>query len=81
MTIKELYEKLVELKIPENTYYLHGVYGSTNDRDKIALSINRGKYFIEYEVYFRERTEKDSIKIFMNETDACEYILKQLQKL
>ena len=81
MTIKELHEKLVELKIPEHTYYLHGVYSSTNDRDKIALSTNRGKYFIEYEVYFRERTEKDSIKIFINETDACEYILKQLQKL
>lgn len=81
MTIKELLEKLVELKIPENTYYRHGVYGSANDRDKIALSINIGKYFIEYEVYFRERIEKNSIKIFINETDACKYILKQLQKL
>lgn len=81
MTVKELYKKLVELEIPENTYYLHGIYGSTNDMNKIALSINRGKYFIEYEVYYKERTEKNPIKIFTNETDACEYILKQLQSL
>lgn len=79
MTVKELHEKFVELEVSENAYYLHGIYGSANDMDKIALSINRGKYFVEYEVYYRERSERNSIKIFTNEADACEYILKQLQ--
>lgn len=81
MTIEELHNKLVELGISESMYYLHGIYGSNSDRDKIALSINRGKYFREYEVYFRERNEKSSVKIFTNETEACEYIFRKLQTL
>lgn len=78
MTIEELHWNLKEVGITEDKYYLHGLYGSISDDDKIALTIKRGKYIIEYEVYYRERGEKNSLKIFTNETEACEYIYKSL---
>ena len=43
MTLAELHNKLKELEIPENTYYLNGIYGSSDDNDKIALTIRKGK--------------------------------------
>jgi len=79
MKIEELHNKLTELKIPADQYYLHGLYGSTDDSDKISLTIRRGKYTIEYEVYYRERGEKHSIQNFTDEGEACNYILKKLQ--
>lgn len=78
MTIKELHNKLTELKIAVDQYYLHGLYGSTDDNDKVAMTIKRGKYTIEYEVYFREKGEKHSIRNFTDEHEACNYILKKL---
>lgn len=80
MTIEELHNKLVELQIPEERYYLHGLYGSPDDNDKIALTIRKGKYTIEYETYFKERGEKHSSMIFFNEDEACEYVLNRLVK-
>jgi hypothetical protein len=80
MTIKELHNKLTELKIPADQYYLHGLYGSTDDNDKVSLTMKRGKYTIEYEVYYRERGEKHSIQNFTDENDACNYILKKFTK-
>jgi hypothetical protein len=47
MTIEELHNKLTELKIPADQYYLQGLYGSTDDNDKVALTMKRGKYTIE----------------------------------
>jgi hypothetical protein len=78
MTLAELHNKLRELEIPENTYYLHGVYGSPDDNDKIALTIRKGKLFVEYEVYFKEKGEKQSTTTFMTEDDACQYIYRKL---
>jgi hypothetical protein len=78
MTIEQLHKKLTELKIPEDHYYLHGLYGSTDDNDKPALTIMRGKYTIEYEVYFRERGEKNSSRTFTTEDEACDYLFKQV---
>ncbi|HEY0669529.1 MAG TPA: hypothetical protein VGD22_15205 [Sphingobacteriaceae bacterium] len=80
MTIEELHNKLTELKIPTDQYYLHGFYGSTDDNDKVALTMKRGKYTIEYEVYYKERGEKHSIKNFTDENEACNYILKKFTK-
>lgn len=80
MTIKELHNKLTELKIPTNQYYLHGLYGSTDDNDKVSLTMKQGKYTIEYEVYYREKGEKYSIQNFTEENEACNYILKELTK-
>lgn len=53
MTISELHTKLLDSGIPDDKYYLHGLYGSTDDNEKIGMTIKKGKYTIEYEVYFR----------------------------
>ncbi len=78
MTIEQLNNKLTELKVPEVKYYLHEQYGSTNDQDKPALTIKRGKYTIEYEVYYKERGEVNSSRTFTTEDEACEYLFKQV---
>jgi len=78
MTIAELHSKLKELEISENNYYLHGIYGSLDDSDKIALTITKGKIGVEYEVYYKEKGEKQSAKTFLTEDEACQYIYRQL---
>ena len=65
MTLQELYIKLKKLGVSEHRYYLHGLYGSTNDDDKPALTIKKGVYTVEYETYYKERGEKHSIRIFI----------------
>ena len=81
MTIEQTYTRLKELKIPEEDYYLSGKYGSANDNEKPALIIKRGKFTIEYEVYFRERGELSSLQTFTNEDEACEVFFKQVLDL
>lgn len=78
MTVSELHVALKEKGISEDRYFLHGLYGSTDDNDKISLTIRRGKYHIEYETYFKERGEKHSSRVFFTESEACEYIYQQL---
>ena len=78
MTIKDLADRLSELGISENRYYLHGLYGSNDDNEKLALIIKKGIYNIEYETYFCERGEKHSIRIFFNENEACAYLYDKL---
>lgn len=75
MTISELYGQLQLLGIPEEWYYLHGLYGSTDDNDKIALVVKGNNC----EVYFKERGQKQSEKIFQTEKEACNYLLKELK--
>lgn len=77
MTIDELHKKLKDLNISEDRYYLYGLFGSSND-NKLGLTIKKGKYTLEYEVYYKEREEKHSIHNFTNEADACEYFLHQI---
>lgn len=77
MNIKELHLELVRLKIDENDFYLHGLYGATDDNEKTALQIKQGKYRLEYEIYFKERGEKHSVRIFYEEEKACAYFLEQ----
>ena len=79
MTLQELSIKLQELGVPEDRYYLHGLYGSTNDDGKLSLTIRKGAYSVEYEVYFKERGEKHSTRIFTNEDEACQYLYKRLK--
>jgi len=43
------------MKVPADKYYLHGLYGFTDDNDKLSLTIKRGDLSIEYEVYYREK--------------------------
>ena len=82
MTLQQLYTELAKLKIPEESYYLHGLYGSTDDNDKLALTIKRGKYFNEYEFYFKERGHINSLRTFSSEEEACKYFLdKEINEL
>jgi hypothetical protein len=63
MTLKELYIKLQESGISEDKYYLHGLYGaSTNDDEKLSLVMRKGKYTLEYKVYYKERGSESAIK-------------------
>ena len=78
MTISELHNRLKESGINDDQYFLHGLFGSKDDNDKIALTIRKGQYVIEYETYYSERGEKHSIRIFTTENEACEYIYKKL---
>lgn len=79
MTIAELHNSLKELGISEDKYYLHGLYGSTDDSDKLALIMRKGKYAVEYEVYYKEKGEKHSVGIFFTEDEACLYIFRRLK--
>jgi hypothetical protein len=79
MTISELHIKLQELNIPIDRYYLHGLYGSTDDNDKTALIMRMGKYTVEYEVYFKERGQKTSSRIFTSEDQVCNYLFRQIK--
>ncbi|WP_340198823.1 hypothetical protein [Ascidiimonas sp. W6] len=80
MTIEELNNELKKLGVSDDRYYLHGLFGSTDDKDKIAMTIKMGTYTAEYEVYYRERGEKHSTRTFTNENDACEYVLNKIQE-
>ncbi len=80
MTIEELNSELRKLGVSDDRYYLHGPFGSTDDNEKIALSVKKGKYKAEYEVYYRERGEKHFSRTFTDENDACEYILSKIQE-
>ncbi|SMC60715.1 hypothetical protein [Pedobacter nyackensis] len=74
LTLKQLSDKLSEQGISPDCYYLHGLYGSINDEEKYGLAIKRGKYTIEYEVYYKERGEKHSSRLFIDEHEACDWI-------
>lgn len=80
MTIRELYIKLKELGIPEDRYYLHGLYGSTSDQDKLSLIIRKGTYSVEYEIYFKERGKEHSARVFTNEDEACQHFYKRIKE-
>ena len=75
MTISQLHEQLQQLKVPDNWYYLHGLYGSPDDNDKIALVIKQG----HCDVYFKERGQKTTDLKFDTENEACKYVLKKMK--
>lgn len=78
MTISELHNALRDFGIPGEEYYLHGLYGSADDNDKLSMTIKKKKHTIEYEVYFRERGEKHSSRTFTEEHESCAYFFKRL---
>jgi len=80
MTIEELNSELKYLGVSDDRYYLHGLYGSTDDNGKIALTVKRGKDSNEYEVYYKERGEKHSERTFVTEDEACKYLLHNIQE-
>ncbi len=80
MNIHELQMELNKLGIDPMSYYLHGIGEQTNDSDKLAMAIRRGKYSVEYEIYFTERGEKNLIQLYDNEADACNYFLRSMKE-
>ena len=76
--LKQLHDKLESLGIPARWYRLHGLFGSTDEEDKLSLEIKRGKYIIEYEVYYTERGEKHSIRTFFDLDEACSFLHDKL---
>jgi hypothetical protein len=78
MNLAELYGKLKENGIDDDSIYLHGLKGCTDDNEKLSMSIKKGKYSTIWEVYYRERGERHSIRKFNDESSACQYYLKQM---
>jgi hypothetical protein len=78
MNITELYKALLATGISEEKFYLHGLFGSNSDIDRLALSISKKANIPCYEIYFKERGEKNLIRIFQNENDACEYFYNRM---
>jgi hypothetical protein len=75
MTIEELNSELKKLGVSDDRYYLHGLFGSADDNDKIALTVRKGKYTAEYEVYYKERGEKNSSRTLTTEDEASNMFL------
>ncbi len=80
MNIKELHTKLKRMGVSEESYYLHGLFGSSDDNEKIALTIRKENGETVFEVYFKERGDKHSIRTFAQESEACEYLLHEIQE-
>jgi len=78
--LKQLHDRLESQGIPARWYRLHGLFGSTDEDDKLSLEVKKGKYTIEYEVYFKERGEKHSDRIFFDLDEACNYLHDKLIK-
>jgi len=74
LTISQLHDQLIKLKIPENWYFLHGLYGSSDDNEKMSLLLKQG----HCEVYFKERGQRTTDLRFDTEAEACKYVLKKL---
>jgi len=79
MKIKELNEKLNSLGIAESEYYIHGLFGSSNDNDKLSLVRILNGQKIEYEVYFKEKGIKGRSIIFETEDEACKYFYDRMK--
>ena len=75
MTISELHKKLQNLNVPEDYYYLHGLYGSLDDNDKIALVVKQG----DSNVYFKEFGIKTTDLHFKTEDEACNYLFNRIE--
>jgi hypothetical protein len=80
MTIQELHNKLIELGVSEDRYYLHGLHGSKNDDDKFSLTIKRGDNSIVFDVYFKEKGQVYSLGRFTEEHEACDYLFKLIKE-
>jgi hypothetical protein len=78
MTLGDLHLALQSKGIDENSYYLHGLFGSTDDSDKLAMTIIVAKYSIRFKIYIKERGEQNSVYEFNDETEACSFFYKKM---
>ena len=70
MNIRELKARLIEKRIPTEYYSLDGGY--PNEAYCIGNTKNK------WEVYYSERGNKSSLKMFDAEEDACNYFYNWL---
>ncbi|MGB8956755.1 MAG: hypothetical protein WCC10_15375 [Tumebacillaceae bacterium] len=68
MNSKELESNLTAVDIPKESYSLSG--GLFNEVYCL------GQAGAQWEVYYSERGNKTSLKIFLNEEDACQYFYR-----
>lgn len=73
MTINELKELLEKKNVPQHIYSLM-IGGFPNEAFCLVKNENN------WEVYYSERGKKRGAKQFSNETEACEYLEKKLNK-
>ena len=78
MNIEQLYKRLTEAGVPEYKFYLHGLFGSTDDNERLALTIYRRDKETFYEVYFKERGTSSTLNVCSNESEACKFIYEKL---
>jgi hypothetical protein len=78
MNIEQLYNRLIKAGIPENRFYLHGLFGSTDDNERLALTVYRRGEKTYYEIYFKERGISSTVNVFSNESEACIFIYEKL---
>lgn len=71
MTRKELEKKLELASIPQKMYNLHGGYLG---EEHVLNYVNKSCW----EVYYFERGNKNALKVFNNEGDACNEIYNRL---
>ena len=70
MNIDELKQKLEELKVPKQAYSILG-----RKQDRLCIELRDSIWF----VYFIERGEERILKQFINEADACDFMLLRLR--
>lgn len=79
MTLEDLHKKLTDIGIADDKYYLHGLFGSTDDNEKLGLKIFKDNNRIKFQVYFKERGQVSSTSDFDTEDEACKYMLQKLK--
>jgi hypothetical protein len=79
MTLEDLHKKLLSIGITNDKYYLHGLFGSTDDNEKLGLTIFKEGSRIKYQVYFKERGTVSSTWDFDTEDEACNYMFQKLK--
>ncbi len=70
MDLKDLEYRLKSIRIPVQAFEINTEY----DTEVYRIVKKDGKW----EIYYSERGNKNSLKIFSNENDACEYFYQWL---
>lgn len=78
LKLEKLYFRLKALGVPEESYYLQGLYGSTTDNYKLSLVIKESDHGTEYEMYHKEKEHKHIIQVFTDFDIASNYFIEQL---
>lgn len=78
LQLEKLYFRLKALGVPEDSYYLQGLYGSPSDNYKLALVLKESDNNTEYEMYYKEKEHKHIIQVFTDFEIASNYFIEQL---